>query len=387
MSRLLVVQVVLVSILAAIITLAHGRARLTTSPRPYWAAKNDDDTSCVDRCGTLDPSKPCQCNSKCEYFEDCCADYEAVCVEFPTTCKERCDEDYNPLNPCHCNDKCTEHDNCCEDYSEVCEQEPGGVTDEILATLSEELLALDVTNNIAPFVTVNLQGKSPQDGSDQASRPLLTVDPAAYLKPTVAKLIKLHDNYEAEVGVREDDTPQEQSEVKEFLDDVLSTPIMLKTAAFLAEKGFIPNNFRETFHKIWFGIYSRASNGAPGSSGFEHVFLGELKNGVSGFHHWAFWALEESRDDLNYKGYVAQHSLGSKGMALSESFEWRNVEKPISSMFIGPSPEFELAVYTICWYARPNAICPLVLNGKKLKVQTYDIVYKNEKYVGTSYVQ
>jgi len=140
---------------------------------------------------------------------------------------------------------------------------------------------------------------------------LLTVESSAYNKPTIAKLLVLHDNYEAAVGVSEDNTSEEKQEVDDFLDAILSTPIMERTAQFLADQEFIPLvNFRETFHRIWFGLYSRA-NGALGSSGFEHIFLGELKNGVSGFHHWAYFAREELSQDLNYKGYIAQHSLGS----------------------------------------------------------------------------
>lgn len=74
-------------------------------------------------------------------------------------------------------------------------------------------------------------------------------------------------------------------------------------------------------------------------------------------------------------------------MVISESFDWRNAQKPISSMFIGTSPEFELGIYTICWYARPNTLCPIVLNSKKLKIQTYDIGYNGQKYVATAYPQ
>ena len=75
---------------------------------------------------------------------------------------------------------------------------------------------------------------------------------------------------------------------------------------------FIPaNNFRKTLLCLWFGTYSRA-NGVRGSSGFEHVFWGEMKNnGVSGFHHWAYWAREEQNGRLNYKRYNRINDFGA----------------------------------------------------------------------------
>ena len=56
-------------------------------------------------------------------------------------------------------------------------------------------------------------------------------------------------------------------------------------------------------------------------------------------------------------------------------------------MLVGTSPELELGVFvfTICWYARPNTICPIQFNGVKVSVTTYDISYNGQKFVATSY--
>jgi subtilisin family serine protease len=35
--------------------------------------------SCAGRCGPIDPLKPCNCDSQCESFGDCCADYSLAC--------------------------------------------------------------------------------------------------------------------------------------------------------------------------------------------------------------------------------------------------------------------------------------------------------------------
>lgn len=40
-------------------------------------------------------------------------------------------------------------------------------------------------------------------------------------------------------------------------------------------------------------------------------------------------------------------------------------------MFVGTSPEYEMAMYTICFLARPNAECTFDLNGNSVTIQTY----------------
>ena len=42
-------------------------------------------------------------------------------------------------------------------------------------------------------------------------------------------------------------------------------------------------------------------------SGFEHVFIGEIKNGeVSGFHDWINFYQQEKTNAINYLGYLDQ---------------------------------------------------------------------------------
>jgi poly(U)-specific endoribonuclease len=72
-------------------------------------------------------------------------------------------------------------------------------------------------------------------------------------------------------------------------------------------KGYLSKNdaeFRKLIEETWFTIYSRGHH-KKSSSGFEHVFLGELNNSqVSGFHNWLFFHHEEKRNKLNYLGWL-----------------------------------------------------------------------------------
>lgn len=71
-------------------------------------------------------------------------------------------------------------------------------------------------------------------------------------------------------------------------------------------------SLRDKLDEIWFTMYTR-SGSIVGSSGFEHVFIGELKNGaVSGFHNWVSFQKEESEGDLDYEGYEKIVDLGTR---------------------------------------------------------------------------
>jgi poly(U)-specific endoribonuclease len=116
------------------------------------------------------------------------------------------------------------------------------------------------------------------------------------------------------------------------------------------------------------------------------VFLGEIKNEeVTGLHNWIQLYDEEKRTRLNYLGlslslYLTFRPFGPLSFTLSLSlspsgyilpkrapssggyrvapqdqqlvtiqFAWNDFLKKCSSSFIGTSPEFEVALYTLCF--------------------------------------
>ncbi|RZC32232.1 XendoU domain containing protein [Asbolus verrucosus] len=265
---------------------------------------------------------------------------------------------------------------------------PSEVRDDDLREFSEALLTKDV-NNAARYVTINVQSKTTSRSErDEAPLPLLSIDKEAFGIPSVEKMLQLHNNYILETNVDENYTPQEKNEENSLLDTILNTSVMQHTKNFLMQKGRIgrdPQEFREILREIWFNMYARGGR-KIGSSGFEHVFLAELKNNqVSGLHNWLYFNEEEKNNRANYLGYMKKIDLGNKGAILKYHFTLRGFDKPVGSMFIGTSPELEMALYTTCFLLRADRICPLKLNGHRFIIRTYTYRYKGKNLIGSAF--
>ncbi|XP_028156226.1 poly(U)-specific endoribonuclease homolog [Ostrinia furnacalis] len=263
-------------------------------------------------------------------------------------------------------------------------------TDTELQTLTEELLKRDV-NNAAKYVTVNYQEKTTsQSTDDKAPLPLLTVAPEAWNIPTIQKFVPLLDNYERDTLVNEHVTPQERNEENAFMDAIMATSVIRHLMNFLKDKGYVspdPRQQRDFLKQLWFGLYSRGK-GKLSSSGFEHSFVSELKNGqVSGLHNWIYFSKEEQANRLNYLGYLKYTQLNDKGAIIKLHFNQQGVDKPVDSLFIGTSPELEMALYTVCFLTRVDDDCNVKLAGKDVKVMTHNFRYRSKNYIGSAYPQ
>lgn len=132
--------------------------------------------------------------------------------------------------------------------------------------------------------------------------------------PIIQKLRLLYNNYELDSSVNEYVTPIERTEENDFIDAIVATPVMRYTMQLLQQKGIVtadPKTHKDLLRTIWFNTYSRGQ-GKIGSSGFEHVFLTEVKNGtLSGLHNWLYFHEEEKNGNLDYKGYSKDLKLGN----------------------------------------------------------------------------
>ncbi|GAB1867992.1 Endoribonuclease [Camponotus japonicus] len=247
------------------------------------------------------------------------------------------------------------------------------ISNDEVKKLTENLFTID-KNNAYQYITVNLQGETKEDGTtDDASLPLLDVKPEAYEIPTIKSTLALHDNYEMDVKTKETVTPEERKEESELLDNFLETDVFKAAMKFLVEKEFIPNDeyeFRDTLRRIWFSQFQRVE-GEPSSSGFEAVFLAEkLDSYMIGPQSWIYYAKQEAQKKLDYRGYIKDVKLGDKGEAIKvrTAFNVPDTKHSVTTLLVGLSPELEMALYTVCFYVRPNDVCPILLGGKEVNL-------------------
>ena len=115
-------------------------------------------------------------------------------------------------------------------------------------------------------------------------------------------MTELYENYEPDVSVVEDRTRDEKREEEALLDEMMKTKVMKETFDFLKANGLFTKSkaeFEDLLSELWFSVYSRGKR-IKGSSGFEHVFLGEKKNGaVQGFHNWVYFNHLEKMGEVN----------------------------------------------------------------------------------------
>jgi len=237
----------------------------------------------------------------------------------------------------------------------------------------DKLWELDAKNRMKPGVDYELdlqKGKRSREEGDKASRPLFKFVKKESLdaRPTYKAFLALLDNYERAVGVAEVETAQEKKEIRTFLATCLQTNVMKYAHKWLAAKGKVSKDPKEFFlllQKLWFEMYKRDYNAKrPDSSGFEHVFVGEERNGkIVGCHNWLQLWREEQLGNMNYLGYIYPYRPGmtrndNESHLVTIQFEWKDGKddntfelKPVSTSWVGVSPEFELALYTMVFLA------------------------------------
>uniref|UniRef100_A0A3Q3X385 Uridylate-specific endoribonuclease n=1 Tax=Mola mola TaxID=94237 RepID=A0A3Q3X385_MOLML len=268
-----------------------------------------------------------------------------------------------------------------------------------LSNIFNELWRLDV-NRWTPGIdyTISVQGRAGyvSQGShvvqDRASQPLFSNINENKLSntTTLSRFIGLLDNYEKSLGVAELVTAEELTEINLFLDAVLQTEVMKRAHRYLVSKGKSssnPGQFKRQLHLIWFHLYHRQRNMGPDSCGFEHVFVGETKSGteITGFHNWIQFYLQEKNRNLDYKGYKARdHDLPDQDdHVLNLQFSWHGLVKPVGSAFIGTSPEFEMALFTIVFLMNTDRSTTVLVNIDQCQMEL--VVIRHGRSLGTAY--
>lgn len=207
------------------------------------------------------------------------------------------------------------------------------------------------------------EGKKVYQKGDMASENLFSwLGDDVLRKPTYSRFCALLDNYNPHQGYKEVVTEQDKHEEVAFIEEISRTAPIKYLYRYLTLKGVAPqdyDDFKRMLKSLWFDLYGRCGNSSS-SSAFEHVFVGEIKgrgqgeNEVSGFHNWIQFYLEEAKGNVDYQGYIFPRRRGdspdSETQLLTIQFEWHGVLKSVSSTLIGVSPEFEVALYTLCFF-------------------------------------
>ncbi|KAM6233436.1 LOW QUALITY PROTEIN: uridylate-specific endoribonuclease C-like [Porphyrio hochstetteri] len=271
------------------------------------------------------------------------------------------------------------------------------VSEQELSSLSEQLYQADQNRAGAGDIVLQLQqdtGSELGGDTDCATQRLFSyvAEERLFSQPTFSTFLALLDNYDEVTGHQETVTAEEEEEQEAFLSAVFQTRVMATLTTFFLSKGLYPSQeaFRADLREMWFGLYSRSSGRALDSSGFEHVFHGEIKKGkVSGCHSWVqLYSLERS-GHLNYLSYSYDGPWVTFPDVLALRYLWDGHPKAVGSTLMGSSPEFDLALYTLCYRARPDRQCHVSLGGEAATIQTYswaDSSYgDNQRYVASAY--
>ncbi|KAM9789692.1 uridylate-specific endoribonuclease C-like [Neosynchiropus ocellatus] len=268
-----------------------------------------------------------------------------------------------------------------------------------LAEVLNDLWRLD-TNRLKPGrdYIISLQGKAGyvEQGSnyarDRARHPLFTYVDEDKLRSmeTYSHFINLLDNYEASTGVSETVTSEELQENQLFLSAVMETEVMKHAHQYLIRKRMSPSDphqFRNQLYNIWFRLYHRERGGGEDSSGFEHVFVGETKgHEVMGLHNWIQFYLQEKHQHVDYKGYKARghkETPDEDDHVLNLQFSWKGLVKPVGGSFIGVSPEFEVAVFTIIFLMSTEKMTSVTVKVDEYMLEL--VVYRHGRSIGTSF--
>jgi poly(U)-specific endoribonuclease len=211
-----------------------------------------------------------------------------------------------------------------------------------------------------------------------------------FSRPTYKAFHALLDNYEMEIGKEEVVTWAEKQENYTFLNEIMKTKVMKEAHRFLVSKNAAPadeGKFKEMLHDIWFKLFRRQGARGNDSCSFEHVFVGEGRGSeMIGLHNWIQFYLQEKAGNINYHGYFRKSTVRDDEIIrlLAVQFTWKEIKgKPLCSVFIGTSPEFEIAAYTITLLLDKDGKTDVKLGEYEVEITVHSFGYQRK--LGTAY--
>lgn len=258
-----------------------------------------------------------------------------------------------------------------------------------LKAVTDALFLSDTNGAKDGQVRLNLQQRTNLNSrQDQASSKLFShVDSSLLRQPSFAALQALYPHFNAQTGSKESRSSSKDLAIDHFLTAISRTKIFKILREFLGKKGYQPaqseSKFLDALKQLWFGEYSRAK-GVKDTSGFEHVFMGEVKNEeLVGLHSWVRVYTLEQQGQLDYAGYVTSRQ-GIVSAQLNNNGNW----KPGATFFLGSSPEYDLAIFTLCFLTNPGKkTCSFTLldDCSQIQITSFDMKQQGQTFIGTAY--
>lgn len=200
------------------------------------------------------------------------------------------------------------------------------------------------------------------------------------------------DQTKPEVDTLED-LKTEQQEIQSFIEYAYKTPPMQKAREYYSEQikeKVTDDEWWAIIERVWFAQFDSGRN--KDLSGFEHVIVGEQKQGkVQGYHFWYKYYLDEHfvPDTIDFLGWEGKFNLSPECVTLSfswEAFDYkakkhRKLTKPIGGFWVGPSVEGLMAIGTVRFLEQAFAPKQATINDV-----TYNLVLfrsPNDKHLRT----
>ena len=234
------------------------------------------------------------------------------------------------------------------------------------------------------FVRVDERGRDPDH------RVIAEVSIPEEKRETYDLTKALFDNYRLDQTKREDTTALEAKETIALLEAVIDSAPMAEAKRLLGDRrgqAYARDEFQELLFDVWFRQYDMGRN--LDLSGFEHVVVGEQKQGtVGGYHFWYRYYLDDfgllgTGDDIDFQGTRYPKWLIEAGRATPDvvtlSYRWRAEDhdwgrerplfKPTGGFWVGCSVEGLMALGLVRFFERGRV--EAVINNARYEIDLY----------------
>ena len=200
---------------------------------------------------------------------------------------------------------------------------------------------------------------------------------------------QLFNNYTLDQTKPEVNLPEERAEVQQFIKASYKTPPLQLAREYIqtqSSSNLTDDEWWALLERVWFEQYDMGNN--EDLSGFEHVFVGEQKQGkVQGYHFWYKYYLDEhfrlDGEELDLIKFIRwEHDPKEKTAdVVTLAYEWRafdyekkvfrKLTKPVGGFWVGPSAEGMLALGTVRFMQQAFAPKQAQINGVMYNLELY----------------